>query len=252
MRRLALPLLCALTASACLAQQTPTLPAPQQQYLPQRQTLSYGVDWRVFPAGTAVFHLENDGNTERIQANGDSLGAVSLLFKVVDRFQSSFDRRTGCSQTFAKQLIEGRRQVVSTLQFQYGARRQVLDEKNVVKGNAKHQEAPIPECVTDLMSALFIAGAQPLEVGQSFVLPIADAMRVVPVTFKTQAHEEIKTAAGTFQTIRVEPTADAGVVKNRGNIWIWYTDDARHMPVQMRARLFWGTITLRLTSVEQK
>ena len=242
-------LLGVLMAGAATAQQ---MPAPQQQYLPQHQTLSYAVDWRVFPAGTASFHLESDGTTERIQANGDSVGAVSLLFKVVDRFQSSFDRRTGCSQTFAKQLIEGHRQVTSTLQFQYGAKKQVLDEKNVVKANSRHQEAAIPECVSDLMSAIFVAGAQPLEVGQSFSLPIADAMRVVPITFKAEAHEEIRTAAGTFQTIRVEPTADAGVVKNRGNIWIWYSDDSRHLPVQMRARLFWGTITMRLTSVEQK
>jgi hypothetical protein len=242
-------LCCALISGACLAQH---MPAPGQQYLPQRQTLSYAVDWRVFPAGTASFHLESDGTTERIQANGDSVGAVSLLFKVTDRFQSSFDRRTGCSQTFAKQLVEGRRQVTSTLQFQYGAKKQVLDEKNVVKATNRHQEAPIPECVSDLMSAIFLAGAQPLEAGQSFWLPIADAMRVVQVTFKAEAREEIRTAAGTFQTIRVEPTADAGVVKNRGNIWIWYSDDSRHLPVQMRARLFWGTITMRLTSVEQK
>ncbi len=241
-----------LLSGAAFCQQLPSLPAPQQQYLPQHQTLSYGVDWRVFPAGTATFHIDSEGTTQRINANGDSIGAVSLLFKVVDRFQSSFDRRTGCSQNFAKQLIEGRRQIVSTLQFQYGARKQVLDEKNVVKGTNRHQESPIPGCVSDLMSAIFIAGAQPLEVGQSFSLPIADSMRVVPVTFKSEAHEEIKTIAGTFQTIRVEPTADAGVVKNRGNIWIWYSDDNRHLPVQMRARLFWGTITMRLTSVEQK
>ena len=252
MKRLPLLLLGALMVSVACAQQTPALPAPQQQYLPQHQTLSYAVDWRVFPAGTAVFHLDNDGTTQRVQANGDSIGAVSLIFKVVDRFQSSFDRRSGCSQTFAKQLVEGRRQVVSTLQFQYGARKQVLDEKNVVKGTSRHQEAPIPSCVSDLMSAIFVAGAQPLEVGQSFSLPIADAMRLVAVSFKAEAHEEIKTVAGTFQTIRVEPMADAGVVKNRGNIWIWYSDDSRHLPVQMRARLFWGTITMRLTSVEQK
>jgi hypothetical protein len=50
----------------------------------------------------------------------------------------------------------------------------------------------------------------------------------------------------------VQPTADAGVVKNRGNIWIWYTDDERHLPVQMRARLFWGTITFRLIGNENK
>ncbi|MCU1312955.1 MAG: hypothetical protein JWM54_712 [Acidobacteriaceae bacterium] len=252
LRRISLLLLALLAAGVAFAQPLPPLPAPQQQYLPQHQTLSYSVDWRVFPAGTATFHIDSEGATQRINANGDSIGAVSLLFKVVDRFQSSFDRKTGCSQTFAKQLIEGRRQIVSTLQFQYGAHKQVLDEKNLVKGTSHHQEAPIPSCVTDLMSAIFVAGAQPLEVGQNFTLPIADAMRVVAVTFKTQAREEIKTAAGTFQTIRVEPTADAGVVKNRGNIWIWYSDDNRHLPVQMRARLFWGTITMRLASVEPR
>ena len=55
--------------------------------------------------------------------------------------------------------------------------------------------------------------------------------------------------SGTFQTLRVQPTADEGIVKNRGNIWIWYTDDARHMPVQIRARSFWGTITFHLQIV---
>jgi hypothetical protein len=77
-------------------------------------------------------------------------------------------------------------------------------------------------------------------------------MRVVDVTMKAEAREQITTLAGTFQTIRVQPVADAGVVKNRGNIWIWYSDDGRRLPVQMRARLFWGTITMRLTSIGNK
>jgi hypothetical protein len=41
-------------------------------------------------------------------------------------------------------------------------------------------------------------------------------------------------------------------VKNRGNIWVWYTDDARRIPVQIRAHLFWGTITARLQSYDDK
>jgi hypothetical protein len=89
-------------------------------------------------------------------------------------------------------------------------------------------------------------------VGQNFVIPVVDAQRTVPVTMKVEGREEIKTTLGTFKTVRVQPTADAGVVKNRGNIWIWYTDDDRHLPVQMRARLFWGTITFRLTGNDNK
>jgi hypothetical protein len=77
-------------------------------------------------------------------------------------------------------------------------------------------------------------------------------MRTVTVGMKAEAREEIRTPAGTFQTIRVEATADEGVVKNRGHIWIWYTDDARHLPVQIQARLLWGTITFRLQSIDIK
>jgi len=91
-----------------------------------------------------------------------------------------------------------------------------------------------------------------MEVGKSFALPVADPLRPVLVTMEVEGREEIKTPLGVFKTIRVQPTADAGVVKNRGNIWIWYTDDDRHLPVQMRARLFWGTITFRLTANENK
>ena len=77
-------------------------------------------------------------------------------------------------------------------------------------------------------------------------------MRTVTVGMKVGDREEMKTPAGTFQTIKVQATADEGVVKNRGSIWIWYTDDARHIPVQIQARLFWGTITFHLQSIELK
>jgi hypothetical protein len=102
------------------------------------------------------------------------------------------------------------------------------------------------------MSAFFFGGSQPLQPGASFHMTVADAMRVVDVTMKAVAREQVVTLAGSFQTLRVQPMADAGVVKNRGNIWIWYTADERHMPVQMRARLFWGTITMRLVRTSSK
>jgi hypothetical protein len=102
------------------------------------------------------------------------------------------------------------------------------------------------------MSAVFYGSTQELNVGQRFSFPLADSMRTVAVIMKVEARERVVTPSGTYDTIRVQPTADAGIVKNRGKIWIWYTDDARHTPVQMRARLFWGTITLRLSSLEQK
>ncbi len=233
----------------------PTLQAPLPEYtFPVKQTLRFTVDWRVFTAGTAVFQLEQVGGVQKVSATADSVGTVTMLFPVIDRFQSSFDTKTGCSVGFAKQLSEGRRKVSSELTFDYGAGKQTQTEKNLVKGTQKTQVASIPACVTDSLSGIFYAASQPMVIGQPIKFPLADSMRTVTVAMKVEAKEEVKTPAGTFQTIRVQPTADEGIVKSRGNIWIWYTDDARHMPVQIRVHLslLLGTITFRLQSFENK
>ena len=230
-----------------------TLTPPRAGFsFPQKQTLTYSVDWRVFPAGTATLHFEADGDRERLSATAETIGAINLIFHVGDHFQSSFDRAKGCTYDFNKQTVEGRRQNNSSLRLDYAQGKSILDEKNMVTGQTKHVEVGIPGCLTDLLTGVFYASSQPMEVGHPFVIPVVDAMRNVPVTMKVEGREEVKTPLGTFKTIRVQPTAAAGVVKNRGNIWIWYTDDERHLPVQMRARLFWGTITFRLTGNDSK
>ncbi|MGA3034771.1 MAG: DUF3108 domain-containing protein [Terracidiphilus sp.] len=245
---------CALAVMAVSHGQDPAgLASPRSGFtFPQRQTLTYSVDWRVFPAGSAVIHFEQAGDRERISASAGTSGAINMIFHVADNFQSDFDREKGCTYDFNKQTVEGRRQNNSTLHIDYNGDRSILDEKNMVNGQTKHVEAPVHGCLTDLLTGVFYAASQPMVVGHNFILPVVDAQRTVPVTMKVEGKEEIKTSLGTFKTVRVQPTADAGVVKNRGNIWIWYTDDDRHLPVQMRARLFWGTITFRLTGNENK
>jgi hypothetical protein len=243
---------CALAGTA-VGQQAAVLAPPRPGFsFPQKQTLTYAVDWRVFPVATATVHFEADGDRERLTASAETSGAINLLFHLSDKFQTVFDREKGCTYEFDKQTVEGRRQINSTLRIDYAQNKTILDEKNLVSGQSKHVETPVQGCLTDLFTGMFYTASQALEIGHSFVVPVADAQRTVPVTMKVEGTEEIKTTLGTFKTIRVQPTADAGVVKNRGAIWIWYTDDDRHLPVQMRARSFWGTITFRLTGDENK
>jgi hypothetical protein len=231
----------------------PTLEPPQPGYVfPARETLTFSVDWRVFTAGTAVFHLEQQGNDEKVTATADSVGNINMIFPVMDKFEGGFDTKTGCSMGFSKQISEGRRKVSGDLTFDYQHGKQHEFTKNLVKGTSAEQTASIPACVADTLSAIFYVASRPLVIGQQVRFPLADSMRTVTVAMKVEGKEEIKTPAGTFQTIRVQPTADEGIVKNRGNIWIWYTDDARHIPVQIRARLFWGTITFHLQTYEAK
>lgn len=231
----------------------PPLAPPLPSYsFPANETLTYSVDWRVFPAGTTTLHLEQQGDQERVTATADTVGAINLIYRVSDRYESQFNRATGCSEGFSKQIQEGHRQVDTDLKFDYASGKAILTERNLVKKTSKHDEAPLAPCVTDLLSAIFYPASQRLTPGTSFAVPVGDALHTVPVTMKVEARETVQTPLGTYQAIRVQPTAASGTVKARGNIWIWYTDDARHIPVQMRARLFWGTITFRLISMSEK
>jgi hypothetical protein len=227
------------------------MPQPQTA-LPMQESLQYSVDWRVFPAGTASFHLQTENGRVHVHATANSVGAVALLFPVADQYDSDFDRASGCSQQFKKQIQEGFRRVTGTLTMDYAQHEQHVYEKNLNHGNVRQISGPLPACATDVLSGIFYLATQPLPVGGAVSFPLADAGRTVAVTAKVEAREQITTPAGVFATVRVQPTADAGVVKNRGAIWIWYTDDVRHVPVQVRAHLFWGTLTLRLTSVSNQ
>ena len=227
-------------------------PAPESYVFPNGQSFVYEAEWRLWTAGTARITLEQAGDNERVSATAESSGVVALLYPVHDRFQSIFDRRTLCSASITKHSEEGFHARETLINFNYPRRRAVLDETNLKNGQSKHLEREIPGCVTDVLSGIFYVASLPLTAGATYTFPLNDGGNTVDVSAHVEAREQVKTLAGTFSTIRVAPEAVSGVLKDRGRVWIWYSDDGRHIPVQMRARMFWGTLTFRLVRIETK
>lgn len=226
-------------------------PRPDWQF-PLGQTYVYSAQWRVFNAGIASIRVEKAGRENRVVGTADASGAVAVLYHVQDRFESFFDPSTFCSHNIARHTEEGFRRVDTTVTFNYQKGQAVLDQKNLKKNETRHEEHPIPACVTDILSGIYYAGSLPLEPGRSFSFPLNDGGATVNVNLRVEAREQIKTPAGTFNTLRVQPEASSGVLKDKGKIWIWYSDDAAHTPVQMRGRMYWGTLTFSLLRIEKK
>jgi hypothetical protein len=92
-----------------------------------------------------------------------------------------------------------------------------------------------------------------LQPGQSVQIPISDGKKSVSAKIDAQEREEVKTKLGTFKTIRYEASIFNGVLyKKNARLQVWLTDDARHLPVQFRARMPFpiGSITLQLEKDE--
>ena len=228
------------------------VPPTTSYVFPNGETLSYHVEWRLLTAGTATVRLDAVDNHERVTVTADSTGAFSVLYPVHDRIEARFDRRTFCSESITKHTEEGFRRLDTTIHFDYGRQKSVLQEKNLKTGHSKQDENDIPGCVTDVVSGIFYVRSLPLHSGQTYTFPLNDGSKTNDVQAHVEAREEVKTPAGTFRCVRVQPEAASGVVRRKGQIWVWYSDDANHIPVQMRAAMFWGSITFRLARIEKK
>jgi hypothetical protein len=150
---------------------------------------------------------------------------------------------------FTKHTEEGLHKRETTIRFDEVRRRAVLDERNLRDNGVKHIENEIPSCATDVLNGIYYLRTLPLQVGATYLFPLNNGGPTVDVKSSVEGNEDIKTDAGTFHTVRVSINSDADKLKGRGKVWIWYTDDASHVPVQMRSQLFWGTLTLRLVRV---
>ena len=218
---------------------------------PYGETLNYDGEWRFFTAGTLSVRVDRAGNQNHVTAKADATGVVALLYRVQDRFESYFDAKSMCSSKLMKHIEEGSHRRDTTITFDYSRGKSVLDEHNLKTNQQKRVENDIPNCVTDVLSGISYVASLPLQQGGAYTFPLNDGGNTVTVQATVEGKEQIKTPAGTFQTIRVGSEGNSLVLKNRGRMWIWFTDDDRHLPVQMRAKLFWGTLTIYLTSISK-
>jgi hypothetical protein len=240
------------TAEVSAAPATRILPVPANYRFPDGQSYVYAVEWHLFNAGSAVVRMEAAGQERKVTAVADSAGVVNVLYRVHDRFEGYFNPRTFCSLRVVKHTEEGSRQRETDIRFDYPRGKSVLDEKNLKTGEAKHTENEIPACVTDVVTGFYYLASLPLQTGSSYNFPVSDGGKIAEVLARVEARERVKAPVGTFQTLRVTAEPTNGPLRKKAKIWVWFTDDANHTPVQMRAKLGWGTLVFRLQRLGQQ
>jgi hypothetical protein len=229
---------------------------PQSNSLPQRETLSYSIEWRLITAGKARLEWNGARASQsgwQIKLSMESVGLVSKLFKVEDDYSASLNQSL-C--VLSSQLItrEGSRQRDTRITFDYEGRKASYLERDLVKNaTLASQEIDLPSCTHDVIGGLYYLRTLTLEPGQSLQAPVSDGKKAVAAKIEAQQREEIKVPDGTYKTIRYEIFLFDNVLYRRsGHLYVWLSDDPRRLPVQIRARMAFtvGTITLLLEKHE--
>jgi Protein of unknown function (DUF3108) len=232
---------------------------PQGPELPARETLQYNIEWRLITGGKARLDWSvtpgPSGSARSWQANLhlESVGLISKFFRVDDYYSSVLNPAL-CVQSAQFTSSEGNRQREVKMTFDAETRKASYLERDRAKNTTLlSQETEIPPCTHDVVGGLYYLRTLTLEPGQSVQVPVTDGKKSVIAKIEAQQREDVKTPEGTFKTIRYELFLFNNVLYRRSaHLYVWLTDDARKLPVQIRVRMTVtiGTITLTLEKHE--
>lgn len=224
---------------------------------PSQETLSYSIEWRLIFAGNARLSLARNRSGDKpawlSRLHLESGGLVSKLYKLDDNLSVEMEDQF-CTTSTDLNTFERSRHHETKVTYDRARGKATYVERDLLHNSIfKTAEVDIPACVGDIIGGLYKIRTLRLEPGQSTQVPLSDGKKSVSVRVDAQQREQIKTKAGTFNTIRCEAFIFNGVLYARkAQLLVWLTDDARRLPVQIRARLSFpiGSITFQLEKEE--
>lgn len=220
---------------------------------PSAETLNYNIEWRLIYAGAARVTLEPttlDGQQKwHTSLHVESGGLVSKLYKLEDTYDVEMVNQF-CAVSTHLDSLENKRHKETNIAYDHSRGKATYIERDLVKNaTIKTAEVAIPACVSDVIGGLLKLRMLHLEPGQSTQIPLSDGKKSVMARVDAQDREQIKVGAGMYNTVRYEVFIFNGVLYARkAELYVWLSDDARRLPVQVRARMNFpvGSITFAL------
>jgi Protein of unknown function (DUF3108) len=125
---------------------------------------------------------------------------------------------------------------------------EIFPDSGFYREQGRDKTSPTPKDPLDDGAFFYFVRVTPLEVGKKYSFDRYFRKDKNPVTIEVQKREKMDLPDGsTVQCLVLHPTIDTkGLFSKRSETRIWLTDDARRLPVQIRTKFPFGTITLRL------
>jgi hypothetical protein len=224
--------------------------APGPSYSFPAKKYVFSVRWQMFSAGSSSVSMQRSGSRLQVAGTADSAGFPDKIFRIHDVFSADIDPRSFCTLHVTKHNEEGphRRDVNVALDYAGGKSR--VEAVDLKSSETKHSEFDIPPCVTDVVSGFFYVASLPLAPGFSQTFPVNENGKTIDARIDVESRDNVRGPMGEFQTLRVKAEPVSGPMKGKAVLWVWFTDDARRLPVQMKSKLGFGTLQFQLQKIE--
>jgi hypothetical protein len=238
---------------------TPLVAASLPEPAPERavpsfffgERLVYDISWAGLRVGEAVLQSEsgerfNNRDVFRLVSTARSNKFLSYFYPVNDRIESIIDAKGLYPYKITIDQRHGvwqRNRVVHFDQEEHTA--ELLAKGRTSKYN-------IPPQVQDTLSSLYYFRTLPnLATGTSVFIDVHESKKNWKLEVQILGHETLRTAIGTVPSIKVKAVVlYEGLLMNKGDLYVWLTDDARRIPVLMNGKVSIGSVTATLARLE--
>ncbi|ETW95070.1 MAG: hypothetical protein ETSY1_32225 [Candidatus Entotheonella factor] len=215
------------------------------------ESLVFEVSWLRIPVGTATMRVEPIPdhaipNALRLISTARTYRFFDTFHKVDDHAESIFDPHTRLSQSFRIRQHEGRYRSHHNMVFDQSSRRVTFQKRDQTP-----KEIAIPTAVQDPLSVLYLVRTLPLAVGETVVVPICNRGKTWFTKIRVLQRERLNLPIGEVNTIKIQPLLQAaGLFRHKGDMFIWLSDDAYRVPVQLKSNIKIGAIRALLMNVQ--
>jgi hypothetical protein len=219
--------------------------------------------------GVDVAEFRFKATTERVSARGlspDDPFTLRLVGDVVSKglfpriagfrfhehVESAVDPDPFTVLRTSKLEEQGKRVRASEAVFDHDARKVTWTERDPGQIQPPRVGAvEFSEPIQDILTVIYFLRTQKLEVGKTFEVPLSDSGRVYRFSVAVVERKQLNTVLGRVSAVRIDPAlfGENGLVRSRGSLSIWITEDNRRLPVKAQLKVDIGTFDIKLKRV---
>ena len=198
-------------------------------------------------AGNATLEIRDaqykDQSVFHVVGKGWTTGAIKWFFKVKDRYESYFDKKTGQSYKFIRDVYEGGYTKNRIIEFDYIKNQAFIND---IKENKK-TTVPIIANIQDIVSAYYYLRnnykSETIKVGEVVKLNMFFDSEIFGFKLKFLGRETIKTKFGNVKCLKFRPYVMAGrVFQKEESVTLWVSADKNKVPLKIKADLRVGSL----------
>jgi len=209
------------------------------------ERLTYNVSFTGITAGQASLEVVNDtvvnnNHQLHIRFNARTTFPVSSIYTINDQVDTWLDSKYLYTKKLTKNIREGNYKNDSYTIIDYDQSIAITNGDTVI----------IDQFLRDPYSLFYFLRTIPLIIDETIDFTAFDGKKITPFQVITKTKETINTMAGTFPCLVVKPFREGTtLLKNKGDMMIWFSDDKIRLPIQIRIKLKYGSMLLKLKDI---